>query len=564
MSFNRKAPAYLAWVTNPNVDQDYKDELHNASDEELLANFGTELEFGTAGIRGIMGAGPGRFNDFTIKKVTLALAQFLKQKPNIDLKQGVVIGHDNRYNSQKFSQLVADILSAEDIPSYLFPNNAMEPTPLISFATKKLQAVAGVVITASHNPAIYNGYKIYNSEGCQLSESETDQIAKNMANLPDIMHWKFTPKPELIKIVPENIINDYDEMLDQLQFYPDETASKQDLKIVYSAVNGTGSAFTPRLLRKYGYTVIEVPEHSYEDPSFKNVGNPNPEFAPAWTLPLALAKKEQADLVIMNDPDADRIGIAVPNDCGDWIRLNGNETGPLLIDWKLSELAKAGLLPTNPALYSSFVTSDLGDRIAAETYGAKIIKTLTGFKWMGGEIAKEPERNLNFVFAYEESFGYVIDDSTRDKDGIQAAIMVSELAWMAKTKFHKSLLDVLDDIYRKYGYYTTDTLNYNVKPEEKAEKLDPIMVNLRKHPPHELCGLKVVKVEDYLQGLFNMPSQNLMKFYLEDKSWIAVRPSGTEPKLKVYFVIVGDSPEDTKQKAECISNAFKTKMQIKI
>lgn len=564
MNFNRQDPIYLAWIENPNVKQELKDELLEATDHELTARFTTELEFGTAGIRGVMGAGPGRFNEYTIKKVTLALVEFLKHKEPAALKRGVVIGHDNRYHSQEFAQLVADILSSQGILSFLFPENAMEPTPLVSFATKQLNAVAGVVITASHNPAIYNGYKIYNSQGCQLSEPETDQIAKNMTKLPDIMHWEFVAKPELIQTVPFQVMTAYDEMLDRLQFYPEETASKQDLKIVYSGVNGTGTKFTPRLLRKYGYDVIEVPEHSFEDPSFENVGNPNPEFSPAWKHPLALARQENADLVIMNDPDADRIGIAVPNDCGEWIRLNGNETGPLLIEWKLSELSKAGRMPENPALYSSFVTSDLGDRIAHETYGVQIIKTLTGFKWMGGEIAKEPERHLHFVFAYEESFGYVLDDSTRDKDGIQAAIMISELAWMAKTKEQKTLLDVLNDIYHKYGFYFTDTLNFNVKPEEKSEKLDPIMVNLREHPLTEVCGFKVTKIEDYQEGLFNMPPQNLMKFYLEDKSWIAVRPSGTEPKLKIYFVIVGDTAEDADQKATCIIKDFKEKNKIEL
>lgn len=549
MTFDKNSKNYLDWINNPNLDLELKDLLLKATDEELNAAFSLELEFGTAGIRGILGAGPGRFNQYTIKKVTIALANLLKHKYSERLTDGVVIGHDNRYHSQEFSQLVAEILTSFGVKAYLFKDNAMKPTPVVSFATKKLNAIAGVVITASHNPAQYNGYKIYDPFGCQLMPEDTDIISQEMDKISDILNWKFTKNDQLLSEVPNQIIKDYEKMISDLQFYPDEVQSKKNLKIIFSAVNGTGTEFTPVLLKKFGYDVIEVEEHAFEDPSFKNVENPNPEFLPAWKIPLEYGKEHSADLIIINDPDADRIGIAV-NHQNQWIRLNGNETGPLLIDWKLSQMQKFKKLPTNPVLYSSFVTSDLGDRIAKETYNAKIIKTLTGFKWMGGEIAKEKERNLNFVFAYEESFGYVLDASTRDKDGIQASVVISEAAWYAKTQEKKTLVDVLNDLYSKYEYYYTDTVNLNVKPEEKKIKLDPIMTNLREKGLQELAGVKVTKIEDYINGLYNMPGQNLMKFYFADGSWFAARPSGTEPKLKIYFVVVDQNYDQALKKQQ--------------
>ncbi|AVP49033.1 phospho-sugar mutase [Williamsoniiplasma luminosum] len=563
MNFDKKNKDFLEWINNPSLDQELKDLLQNATNEELNAAFNLELEFGTAGIRGVLGAGPGRFNSYTIKKVTIALSKLLIQKYPNRLNDGVVIGHDNRHNSKSFAQLVADVLTSFGIKAYLFKNNEMKPTPLVSYATKKLNAIAGVVITASHNPAEYNGYKIYDPFGCQLMPEDTDVIAMEMDKIADVLNWTFEKNDALLTIVNDQVINDYEKMIADLQFYPNEIASKKAVKIIFSAVNGTGTEFTPVLLKKFGYDVIEVEEHAFEDETFKNVGNPNPEFEPAWIIPLEYAKKHDADIIIINDPDADRIGIAIKHD-GQWVRLNGNETGPLLIQWKLSQQAKFDKLPKNPALYSSFVTSDLGDRIAHETYGTKIIKTLTGFKWMGDEIAKEAERGLNFVFAYEESFGYVLDASTRDKDGIQASIVIAEACWYAKTKQNKTLIDVLNDIYDQYGFYFTDTVNLNVKPEEKAIKLDPIMDKLRANGLKELNNLKVVNSEDYINGLHNMPGQNLMKFYFEDGSWFAARPSGTEPKLKIYFVVVDKNQQQAQNKQTKMWNALKEALSLDI
>ncbi|PPE05463.1 phospho-sugar mutase [Williamsoniiplasma lucivorax] len=563
MIFDKQNKHFLEWSTNPTMDPELQDLLANASDEELNAAFNLELEFGTAGIRGILGAGPGRFNVYTIKKVTICLSKLLLSKYPDRLNDGVVIGHDNRHNSKEFAQLVAEILTSFNIKAYLFANNAMKPTPLVSYATKKLNAIAGVVITASHNPAEYNGYKIYDPFGCQLMPEDTDVIATEMDKITDILNWNYQTNPALMTTVANEITKAYEQMIADLQFYPNETASKKQTKIIFSAVNGTGTEFTPVLLRKFGYDVIEVAEHAFEDETFKNVGNPNPEFAPAWIIPLQYGEKHDADIIIINDPDADRIGIAVKHD-KQWVRLNGNETGPLLIQWKLSQQKKFNKLPVNPALYSSFVTSDLGDRIAHETYGVEIIKTLTGFKWMGDEIAKEASRGLNFVFAYEESFGYVLDASTRDKDGIQASVVIAEACWYAKTKHNKTLIDVLDDIYDEYGFYFTDTVNLNVKPEEKAIKLDPIMKQLRTHGLKELAGLKVVKVEDYIDGLYNMPGQNLLKFYFEDGSWFAARPSGTEPKLKIYFVVVDKNQISSKDKQIKMWQDLKNQLKLEM
>ncbi|QGS51750.1 phospho-sugar mutase [Spiroplasma tabanidicola] len=559
MIFDKSNKEYLNWVENNNLDEELKKQLENASNEELNAAFGLKLNFGTAGIRGILGAGPGRFNVYTIKKVTISYAKLLISKYPNDLHRGVVIGHDNRHNSTKFSRLAAEILTSFGIKAYLFAENKMKPTPVVSFATKDLNAIGGVIITASHNPAVYNGYKIYDEYGCQLIDSETQIIADNMNEIKNIIDWNYKTDEDLIEIVDQKVIEDYNKMIANLQFYKNQ--SRDGFKMIYSAVNGTGTEFTPPLLRSFGYEVIEVKEHSFEDETFKNVGNPNPEFDPAWTIPFEYGEKNlDASIIIIQDPDADRIGCAV-NHNGKWIRIDGNQTGPILIEWKLSQMKKHNMIPENPVMYSSFVTSDLGDRIASETYGVKVIKTLTGFKWMGSEILKEPERNLNFVFAYEESYGYVIDSSTRDKDGIQATTMLVEAAWYYK-KEGKTLLDVLEDIYKKYGYYYTYTENLNFKPEEVESKIEPIMKTLRKESFNALGDLELKYCEDYLHGLFNMPGQNLLKFYFNEGSWFAVRPSGTEPKIKIYFVAVDKDEISAKDKCEKMFKNLKKILEI--
>ncbi|AXK51060.1 ribonuclease HII [Spiroplasma alleghenense] len=561
MKFNKENEIYKSWMEHNFLDSKIKEQLTTASDEELAAAFGLELEFGTAGIRGILGAGPGRFNQYTVKKVTISYAKLLIKKYPNDLNCGVVIGHDNRHQSAEFSNLVAEILTSFGIKAYLFENNAMKPTPVVSFATKHLNCIGGIVITASHNPAQYNGYKIYDEFGCQLMPEDTDVIAAEMETIEDIIGWTYKSNDKLLETVGESAIGSYKEMVANLQFY--KKSSRDNFKIVYSNVNGTGIEFAPPLLEKYGYDVIQVEEHAFEDPTFKNVGNPNPEFAPAWEIPIKYAVKHKADLIVINDPDADRIGIAIPDPKkpSEYVRLSGNETGALLINWKLSQQKLSQTIPENPALYSSFVTSDLGDRIANEEYGVKVIKTLTGFKWMGSEILKESERGLNFVFAYEESFGYVLDSSTRDKDGIQAAIMLSEATWFYKTQ-NKTLFDVLDEIYKKFGYYYTDTINLNFKPEEMKSKVDPIMKKLRNEPFTSLGGLVVENIEDYIDGLYNMPGQDLLKFYFDDNSWLAVRPSGTEPKIKIYYVVVDKNMSKAEAKFKKLNNELNKFLNI--
>ncbi|WP_338984095.1 phospho-sugar mutase [Spiroplasma endosymbiont of Othius punctulatus] len=549
--FDKKNTKYLEWIENENLIPELREHLLNANDDELNAAFSISLEFGTAGIRGVLGAGPGRFNIYTIKQVTRAYVELLKQKHPKDLAtRGIVVGHDNRYKSIEFANAVAEILTSLGVKAYLFKNNDMKPTPVVSYAVKDLNTIGGIVVTASHNPAIYNGYKIYDEFGCQLIDSDTVVISKEMEiDSENMIDWNYVPNKKLLLEVSNSTIENYNTMIKKLQFH--EKADKNKFEIIYSAVNGTGTEFVPPILEESGYKVIQVEEHAFEDPSFKNVINPNPEFPPAWEIPLKKYGKANpnANIIVMTDPDADRIGLAV-NHNNEWIRLDGNQTGPLLIDWKLSQLKAINKIPKNPALYSSFVTSDLGDRIAAETYGVKVVKTLTGFKWMGSEILKEKDNGLNFVFAYEESYGYVLDSSTLDKDGIQAAIMLSEMAWFYKTKHNKSLIDVLHDLYAKYGFYTTYTENLNFKPEEIKSKIDPILSKFRNNPPKEFAGLKMIKQEDYINGLHNMPGQNLLKFYYEDGSWFAVRPSGTEPKVKIYFIAVAKDEKESKTKLD--------------
>ncbi|WP_342269136.1 phospho-sugar mutase [Spiroplasma endosymbiont of Aspidapion aeneum] len=550
---------YKDWIENVNVDEELKNELKNMNQNEIKFAFENKLTFGTAGIRGILGVGPGKFNIFTIRSVTRAYARLIRNKFK-DCTRKIVIGHDNRHKSKEFAMEAAKILSSYDINVLLFKDNEMRPTPVVSFLTSKLQCSGGIVITASHNPKEYNGYKIYDEFGCQLVDEETQLISEYMEKYDDILNWKYIENNDKIKYVCEKDEDYYNNIISDLQFFKND---KKNLTVIYSAVNGTGTKYVPKFLSQSNFNVIEVKEHAYEDPDFINVGNPNPEFEKAWEIPLIYAKKNKdADIIVITDPDADRLGVAVKHD-GKWHRLNGNETGPLLIEWRLKNLKERNLLPKNPALYSSFVTSNLGDRVANEKYGVKIIKTLTGFKWMASEILKEEQRDLNFVFAYEESFGYVIDKSTKDKDGIQAAMAICEAAWYYKVKENKTLIDKLDDLYKEFGYYYTKTINLNFKPEELKLKIEPIIEKMRNEQFGDIDGIDISFIEDYKEGLFNMPSQNLLKFYFVDNSWFAIRPSGTEPKVKIYFVCVDSSMERAKQKFKSFSDFLSKFISVK-
>lgn len=509
-------------------------QLTSMSQSEIEEAFTTKLEFGTAGMRGIIGVGTGRINEIIIMKATVAFIQYLKSVfSKQDLARGIIIAHDNRHFSTTFTMLTAKTLAKHNIPVFLFKDNDLRPTPVLSYSIRKINALAGIVITASHNPPQYNGYKIYDQYGCQLLPDITNIIADNMQKLTDDFQLTFNYDPTLIKEIPITVEDNYRHDIQALQFYPQN--KNRNFKIIFSNLHGTSRQWVKPILEKCGYEVILVTEQANYDPDFKGVVSPNPEVKPTFDLAIKYAKKYNAPLIILNDPDADRIGIAVKHN-NDYTILTGNETAPIMLEYILSHYQQRHIMPKNPVMYNTFVTSNLSDAVA-KSYGCQTIKTLTGFKWIGSEMLKEKSRNLNFVFGFEEAYGYVIKDITRDKDGIQSAMIAAEAAWYYQQS-QKTLVDVLTTIYQKFGYYYCYTVNLILEGKNGKKTINNILSTLRTSNIKTLNNINIIKVEDYENGLYDMPPQNLLKFYFSDGSWFAVRPSGTEPKIKIYFVCI--------------------------
>ena len=534
---------YEIWKKQ-NLPQHLKKQLTTMSKSEIEDAFTTTLEFGTAGMRGITGVGTGRINEIIIMKATVAFIQYLKSAfSEKDLLRGVIIAHDNRHFSAEFTMLTAKTLAKHKIPVFLFKNNDLRPTPVLSYSIRKVNALAGIVITASHNPPEYNGYKIYDQYGCQFLPNVTNIISNKMEQLPDDFQLTFDYDTNLIKEVPSTVEDNYRDDIKNLQFYPQ--VKNRNFKIVFSNLHGTSREWVKPILEQCGYEIILVTEQANYDPDFKGVVSPNPEVKPTFDLAIKHAKKHDAPLIILNDPDADRIGIAVKHN-NDYVLLTGNETAPILLEYLLSHYQLNKTMPKNPVMYNTFVTSNLSDMIA-KSYGCQVIKTLTGFKWIGAEMLKEKARNINFVFGFEEAYGYVIKDITRDKDGIQSAIVAAEAAWYYQNS-QKTLVDVLENIYQKFGYYYCYTVNLILKGKTGQNTINNMLETLRTSKIPTLNNIKKIKVEDYQTGLHGMPSQNLLKFYFSDGSWFAVRPSGTEPKIKFYFVCVDKTINDAQLK----------------
>lgn len=524
---------YEIWEQQ-NLPKHLKQQLITMSKNEIDEAFTTTLEFGTAGMRGVTGVGTGRINEITIMKATVAFIQYLKSVfSEQELLRGIVIAHDNRHFSAEFAMLTAKILAKHKITAFLFKNNELRPTPVLSYSIRKIKAIAGIVITASHNPPEYNGYKIYDQYGCQFLPDVTNIISDNMEQLTDDFQLIFDYDHALIKEVPMTIENNYCNDIKSLQFYPE--VKNRNFKIIFSNLHGTSREWVKPILEQCGYEVILVTEQADYDPDFKGVVSPNPEVKPTFDLAIKYAKKHDAPLIILNDPDADRIGIAVKHN-NDYVLLTGNETAPILLEYLLSHHQSNKTMPKNPVMYNTFVTSNLSDMVA-KSYGCRIIKTLTGFKWIGAEMLKEKTRNINFIFGFEEAYGYVIKDITRDKDGIQSAIVAAEAAWYYQ-KAQKTLVDVLENIYQKFGYYYCYTVNLVLKGKKGQETINNMLETLRTSKLTTLSDINITNIEDYQKGLHDMPPQNLLKFYFSDGSWFAVRPSGTEPKIKFYFVCI--------------------------
>ena len=547
---------YNLWLEKLQDSDPLKKELLDikADDKEIEDRFYQDLSFGTAGLRGKVGAGTNRMNFYTVGKATQGVADFIVSKGKEACDKGVVIAHDPRHFSKEFSQLAAGIFAANGIKVYVFPD--LRPTPELAFLIRRLGTVSGINITASHNPKEYNGYKAYWDDGCQVSSEIADGMTECI-NAVDM--WTGIRKSDFNEGVKSGKITvlgeEFDrEYLDKIEALAIHEGDELDLSIplVYTPLNGCGSIPFRQMLNDRGFSNWTiVPEQEHPDPDFTTVGYPNPEDPKAFKLSEEYGRKFGAELLMATDPDADRFAIEIRDSQGNYVPLNGNQTGYLLVNYILEGHKDAGTLPAKGAMVKSIVTSTLST-IMAKAYGVEMFETLTGFKNICGKIPYLHDNGYTYLFGYEESVGYAICEDIRDKDGISAGMMVAEAAAYYR-KQGKTLWDVLQEIYAKYGFFAEDEPNIILEGIPGAQRIQRMMKWFRENIPTEVAGSKVEKVIDYIKGYEDIPPQNAIRIFLENGSWFAIRPSGTEPKIKFYFYSNQDSRE----------NALKVNAQIK-
>ena len=555
---------YLSWTENIYIDDVDKLDLKNIfnDDKEIKERFYKDLEFGTGGLRGIIGIGTNRINKYVIRKISQGLANFIN-KSQVKNKS-VAIAYDSRLYSQEFAKETALVLNANGIKSYLF--DELHPTPVLSFAVRYLNCCAGVVITASHNPKEYNGYKVYGEDGGQVVAPVDKEIVDCVNKITDFNQIKLMSEDKafekgLLNLIGREIDDEYIKKIKEQRINLD---LKHDLKIVYTPLNGAGNKLVQRILKESGFeNVYVVKEQESPDPSFKTIGIPNPENPKAFDLALKLAKEKNADIILATDPDSDRIGVAVKNKNNEYKFLTGNMTGVLLLEYILSQKKKLSKMPVNPVIISTIVSSRMAKLIASD-YHAEYIDVLTGFKYIAKEI-KKFEKDKNFVFGFEESYGCLIGTHARDKDAVIAAMLICEMADYYKEK-NLNLLEALDNIYKKYGYHREKLESMELKGIDGLEKIKKIMSCLRENKLKEINGLKIKSFSDYKLGIkkffdgkvveLKLPKSDVIYFEFEDDSWICVRPSGTEPKLKIYFGVVGKNLIDADKKLDLLSKNF--------
>ena len=529
---------YCKWLEALDKADPLREELIRiASDEEEIKDrFYKELSFGTAGLRGKIGAGINRMNRLTVGRATQGIAELIVSEGEAACEKGVVIAHDPRHFSKEFSQLTATILAANGIRAYVFDD--LRPTPELAFVIRRLGTVSGINITASHNPKEYNGYKAYWSDGCQVGSEIADRMTEHIQAVDMFTGIRTIDFDEAVTegriiVLPSKWDRAY---LDEIESLSIHKGDELDLSIpiVYTPLNGAGHVPFTTMLSDIGYTNWhEVPEQAQPDPDFTTVGYPNPEDTKAFALAEKLGRETGAELLMATDPDSDRFAIEIRRPDGSYLPLNGNQTGYILVNYILEGRKTAGLLPENGAMVKSIVTSTFST-IIAESYGVKMYESLTGFKNICGRIPFLEENGLQYLFGYEESVGYAASVNIRDKDGISAGMLIAEAAAYYRRQ-GKTLLDVLHEIYEKYGYFAEDEPNIILEGMEGAERIVRMMSALREELPRTVAGLKVEKLIDYKNGYEDIPASNVLRFFLEDGSWFAVRPSGTEPKIKFYF-----------------------------
>lgn len=564
---------YENWAKFDQLDTDLKAQLAvlGESQTELEDAFYAPLEFGTAGMRGILGPGINRMNIYTVRQATEGLARFMDLQDPETKSRGVAIAYDSRHMSPDFAMEAARTLAYHNIPSFVF--ESLRPTPELSFAVRYLKAFAGIMVTASHNPAKYNGYKVYGQDGGQMPPEDADRLTEfvrqveNPLTVP-VLREEEVKHSGLIHIIGEEVDSAYLKEVKTVTVDEKLVAEMgKDLRLVYTPLHGTGRMLGERALKQAGFErFVLVPEQAIADPDFTTVKSPNPEEPGAFEYAMKLGKEENADLLIATDPDADRLGAAVRLPNGKYQVLTGNQIASLMVDYLLKAKEKAHDLPENATIIKSIVSSELPKAIA-KSYGVKTVNVLTGFKFIAEKIQEYEETNAQtFEFGFEESYGYLIKPFVRDKDAIQALVFLAEVAAYYK-KQGQTLYDGLQEIFAKYGYYQEKTTAVTLDGIEGAEKIKALMNQLRQEAPTEFAGVAVTKAEDFSQQrLFDyendtieeipMPKSNVLKYYLADGSFIAVRPSGTEPKIKFYVGVVGKTQEEATEKVETLAQAL--------
>ena len=560
---------YKAWTKSDLVSKEDKAILRNMSNEERSDAFFKDIEFGTAGMRGVMGPGSNRLNFFTILKATVCFGEYLISKFPDARQRGVVIAHDNRFNSREFCNEAAEILNVNGINVYIF--DALRPTPELSFAVRHLNCVGGIVITASHNPKQYNGFKVYDENGCQL-------VPEKIQPLLDIIESKdhelatpvteFQPHGETHILGPE-IDEEYRRQVLGVRLNPD--VNKKDYKIVFSPQHGTAYVNLMKIFQEAGYEVVPVEEQCTPDPNFSATESPNPEDPKAYTRALEIAKEIKAPLIITTDPDADRVGVAYLSSHGVYKRLNGNDAGALLLQYVLSQRQKKGLLKPNSAMFNTIVTSTFGHDIA-KYYGVKTYSLLTGFKFIGEKIYEfEQNGKATFEFGYEESYGALVAPFVRDKDGLQAALLYAELACYYNEQ-GLAIDEVLYETQKRLGkFYRDAQFSTEFKGAEGTAKMQKLLARIRENPFKEINHTHVYAFEDYLtlkryeNGVelpIDLPKSDVLRFILDDNSIISIRPSGTEPKCKFYVNAVSNNPDDVDGKPQKIYLWLKNMLKL--
>lgn len=537
------------WLNDPTIDDQTKEELRRLQDNpaELEDSFYRDLEFGTGGLRGVIGVGSNRMNVYTVGLATQGFAQYILKAHGAKAgKPSVVIAHDCRHFSPEFALEAALVLAGNGIVAKLFPS--LRPTPQLSFSVRDLQATGGIVVTASHNPPEYNGYKVYNASGGQLVPDEAAEVIGNIGALHSFAQIKRLTKAQaeqqgLLVWLGEEEDRKFAQTVAEMSLNAEllQQGAGDNLVVVYTPLHGTGNIPVRQVLARNHFNNVHiVQEQELPDGNFSTVKSPNPEEREAFTLAIKLGEQVNADILIGTDPDADRMGAVVRNAKGEYEILTGNQSGSLLVYYLLSQMKERGTLPSNGAVVKTIVTSEFGAAIA-EHYGATVFNTLTGFKYIGEKMNQfEQSGEYTYLFGYEESYGYLAGNYARDKDAVVASMLICEAAAYYKQQ-GKTLIDVLEELYQQFGYYRESLVSRTLKGKDGLAKIGELMSSFRNDPPKQVAGINVAKLLDYSLGLDGLPKENVLKFLLEDGSWFTLRPSGTEPKIKFYFAVRGES-----------------------